>query len=230
MAQRTIQMLHLDEYLKHHLRFVWGELEPTTEELNDDEYIQDTFINNAVNNDIYDFYEMWNDTTNEHYFEMRADTLLILLNEITDRYRDEMGDEWLPPNNEYTIQNIMNGWAYMEVQRVGIVNVRALITFGLEEEEEAKAKAVEIYNGTKDFPPNETDETCPICLEAYTAYFLGERSRKEGIRWSDHQSNCPHQCCIGCWLSMAKQQPEKYLCPICKRDITEWAKEMFEPE
>ena len=225
MAQRTIQMLHLDEYLKHHLRFVWGELEPTDEELNDDEYIQDTFINNAVNNEIYDFYEMWNDTTNEHYFEMRVDTLLILLNELKERYRDEMGDEWLPPNNEYTIQNIMNGWAYMEVQRVGIVNVRALIISGLEEEEEAEAEAVEIYNGTKDFPPNETDETCPICLEAYT-----EDNNKEGIRWSDHQSNCPHQCCRSCWLGMAKQQPEKYLCPICKRDITKWAKEMFEPE
>lgn len=230
MAQRTIQMLHLDEYLKHHLRFVWGELEPTDEELNDDEYIQDTFINNAVNNDIYDFYEMWNDTTNDHYFEMRADTLLILLNELTERYRDEIGDEWLPPNNEYTIQNIMNGWAYMEVQRVGIDNVRALITFGLEEAEEAEAEAVEIYNGTKDFPPNETDETCPICLEAYTEDILEKRT-KMGIRDSIFASNCPHRCCECCWKNIIKQNTtDKYCCPICKRDITNWVMDMFKTE
>jgi len=221
MAQTTIQMLHLDEYLRHHLRFVWGELEPNAEERNDDEYIQDTFINTAVNSEGYEFYDMWNDTTNEHYFEMRVDTLLILLNELKDWYRNEMGDDWFPPNNDYSIKTIMNGWAYAVVQGWGIDGVKEIISDVLEEE----AEAVEIYNGTKDFPPNETDETCPICLEAYT-----EDKNKEGIRWSDHQSNCPHQCCRTCWLGMAKQQPEKYLCPICKRDITEWAKEMFEPE
>ena len=124
----------------------------------------------------------------------------------------------------------MNGWAYMEVQRVGIGNVRALITFGLEEEEEAEAKAVEIYNGTKDFPPNETDETCPICLEAYTEDICEKRT-KMGIRDSIFASNCPHRCCECCWKNMTKQNTTaKYCCPICKRDITNWVMDMFEPE
>jgi len=209
MSQELTQYQKLVECLKHHLRFVWGELQPTNEERNDDEYIQDTFINNAVNNEIYDFYEMWNDTTNEHYFEMRVDTLLILLNELKDWYRDEMGDEWLPLSNDYSIQNIMNGWAEAEVSEWGFDAVREIINATIEEEE---------YTGTKDFPPNETDDNCPICLEAYTW-----RKQKDGIRNSEYKVKCPHYCCCDCWLELyEKNEGEKKRCPICRANVTDW--------
>jgi hypothetical protein len=210
MSQEITQYLKLVEYLKHHLRFVWGELEPTNEERNDDEYIQDTFINNAVNNEIYDFYDMWNDTTNDHYFEMRADTLMKILNEVKDWYRNEMGDDWLPPSNDYSIQTIMNGWAEMKVREWGVYAVREL-TNALENDEE------EEYNGTKDFPTNETDDNCPICLEAYTP-----QKKRDGIRCSDIPSNCSHYCCESCWYVIWGQENDTNNCPICKRDITMW--------
>jgi hypothetical protein len=214
MSQELTQYQKLVECLKHHLSYVWGELYPTNEELNDDEYIQGTLINNAVNNDIYDFYELWNDPTNPDYFEMKADTILRLLNEVKDWHRNEMGDEWLPPNNEYSIQTIMNGWASMEVENWGIGAVRAIIVDLLEEEDEA---VEEEYNGTKDFPPNETDDNCPICLEAYTS-----QKMKDGIRCSDIPSNCSHYCCERCWYVIWGQQNDTNNCPICKRDITMW--------
>lgn len=209
MSQELTQYQKLVECLKHHLRFVWGELQPTNEERNDDEYIQDTFINNVVNNEIYDFYEMWNNTANDYYFEMSVETLLRILNKVRDWYRDEMGDEWLPLSNDYSIQNIMNGWAEAEVSEWGFDAVREIINATIEEEE---------YTGTKDFPPNETDDNCPICLEAYTW-----RKQKDGIRNSEYKVKCPHYCCCDCWLELyEKNEGEKKRCPICRANVTDW--------
>ena len=83
----------------------------------------------------------------------------------------------------------------------------------------------EVYNGSKDFPPNETDETCPICLEAYDRE-IGRL--KDGIRNSDCESNCPHWCCSMCWDKMYRQDNDTDCCPICKRDITDWLKTHYD--
>ena len=85
----------------------------------------------------------------------------------------------------------------------------------------------EVYNGSKDFPPNETDETCPICLEAYDRE-IGRL--KDGIQNSDYESNCPHWCCCMCWDTMYKQDKDTYCCPICKRDITDWLKTHYDSD
>ena len=211
MSQELTQYQKLVECLKHHLRFVWSDLEPNDEEQNDEEYFQNTFINNAVNNEIkYDFYEMWNNTANDYYFEMSAETLLRILNEVKDWYRNEMGDDWLPPNNEYSIETIMNGWAEANVREWGVDAVREIINAAIEEEEE--------YTGTKDFPPNETDDNCPICLETYTS-----RKMRDGIRNSEYKVKCPHYCCCDCWLELyEKNEGEKKRCPICRANVTDW--------
>lgn len=86
----------------------------------------------------------------------------------------------------------------------------------------------EKYNGSKDFPPNETDETCPICLEAYDRE-LGRL--QDGIRNSDFESNCPHWCCCMCLEEMYKQHGGiECRCPICKRDITDWLEAHYEDD
>jgi len=68
---------------------------------------------------------------------------------------------------------------------------------------------------------NETDETCPICLEAYDRE-IGRL--KDGIQNSNYESNCPHWCCCMCWDTMSRQDNDTYSCPICKTDITDWLK------
>jgi hypothetical protein len=82
-------------------------------------------------------------------------------------------------------------------------------------------------NGSKDFPPNETDETCPICLEAYDRE-IGRL--KDGIQNSGYESNCPHWCCCMCWDTMYKQNNDTYSCPICKMDITDWLKTHYDSD
>jgi len=87
-------------------------------------------------------------------------------------------------------------------------------------ETESDAESVEEeYTGSKDFPPNETDDNCPICLEAYTP-----QKQRDGIRNSnEHKSKCPHYCCVPCWLELYdKNEGEKKRCPICRANITKW--------
>ena len=79
----------------------------------------------------------------------------------------------------------------------------------------------------QDFPPNETDETCPICLEAYDKE-IGRL--KDGIQNSEYESNYPHWCCSMCWDTMYKQNNDTYCCPICKRDITDWLKTHYDSD
>jgi len=77
----------------------------------------------------------------------------------------------------------------------------------------------EEYTGSKDFPPNETDDNCPICLEAYTS-----QKQKDGVRHSDeHKSKCPHYCCVDCWIDLYNNNEiKKKRCPICRANITKW--------
>lgn len=87
----------------------------------------------------------------------------------------------------------------------------------MEDSDEDAESAEEEYNGSKDFPPNDTDEQCPICLEAYTP-----QKQRDGIRCSDIPSNCSHYCCERCWYVIWGQHNDTNNCPICKRDITMW--------
>jgi hypothetical protein len=105
--------------------------------------------------------------------------------------------------------------------------VEEMLSFEESDDEECECEE-EIYNGSKDFPPNETDEQCPICLEAYDR---DSGKLKDGIRNSTYESNCPHWCCCMCLEEMYKQnEDDRCRCPICKRDITEWMDETYGEE
>lgn len=212
-------------------------LEYTDAERQGEYWLMDTFLQTAVNssnNPEYNFYQQWNNYGNyndDDWIGVR--TILSLISDISKYWMDTQGEGWdishLP---ELTTEMVMNTFAYVLVMGKGEEYWETKLHFwdlddeeeeGEDEEEEEEAK--EEYNGSKDFPPNETDEQCPICLEAYT-----EENQKDGIRTSDIESNCPHCCCVKCWFAIWEQkiqgQEETTInCPICKRDITNWLNE-----
>lgn len=108
-------------------------------------------------------------------------------------------------------------WRRQEEARKEQERIREREQHEMEDRDEDAESVEEEYNGSKDFPPNDTDEQCPICLEAYT-----EDKKKDGIRCSDIPSNCSHYCCESCWYVIWGQQNDTNNCPICKRDITMW--------
>lgn len=229
MSSTINDILRLKNYLKRHLYFVWCQLESNDEERNDAEWFQNTFINKAVNSEEYNVYDMW---SADDEFEISALLILEMLNNVKDWHRNKIGDEWVPPLNDYSIKTIMNGWADIEVQNWGVDEVRNIInTMNANAEEEIRDvintmnedAEDEIYTGTKDFPPNETDDNCPICLEAYTW-----RKPKDGVRNSEYKVRCPHYCCCDCWVELYdKNEGEKKRCPICRANITEWLEDVL---
>jgi hypothetical protein len=72
----------------------------------------------------------------------------------------------------------------------------------------------------KDFPPNETDDKCPICLEAYTS-----KKQRDGVRYSEYKIKCPHYCCVPCWIDLYYNKDKIKRCPICRANITDWLEE-----
>ena len=168
MSSIINNILRLENYLKRHLYFVWCQLESNDEERNDAEWFQNTFINKAVNSEEYNVYDMW---SADNELEISALLILEMLNNVKDWHRNKIGDEWVPPLNDYSIKTIMNGWADIKVQNWGVDEVRNIInTMNANAEEETRDiinimnedTEDEIYTGTKDFPPNETDDNCPI--------------------------------------------------------------------
>jgi hypothetical protein len=230
-------------------RFIYGvfmprvyfHLLPTVEQQNDEEWWSDTFIHTAVNSEVFDFADEWfqrddqplyNDTTWDAFWVVE------LINKIDKWYDDIYGEKWAY-ESPLTLEAILKMYAYLFVVGKGAyhweeekdrfneyvvaqqeVEDMSVVSDDSDEDEEPK----EVYNGSKDFPPNETDETCPICLEAYNR---DSGKLKDGIRNSGYESNCPHWCCCMCWDEMYKQNKDEYNCPICKRDITEWIDETY---
>jgi hypothetical protein len=160
-----------------------------------------------------------------------------MINKINKWYDDIYGEQWAY-ESPLTLERIYKMYAYLFVNQKGVdywieqkdrlneyvvaqqADEASDMSVVSDEDEEPK----EVYNGSKDFPSNETDETCPICLEAYDR---DGGKLKDGIRNSNYESNCPHWCCCMCWDEMYKQDKDEYNCPICKRDITEWIKDQY---
>ena len=199
-----------NDYMKE----VYRDLHPTAEQQGDEDWWNDIYIQNAVNSDDYDFPARWAEQRDASQYE--ALVLMELINQIFKWNEDENGisEKWW--GDVLTISKIYRMYAYMYVVRMGAdywINLSHTDNWNFEMEER------EQYNGSKDFPPNETDETCPICLEAYTP-----QKQKDGVRNSDeHKSKCPHYCCVPCWVELYdKNEGEKKRCPICKANITKW--------
>ena len=127
--------------------------------------------------------------------DIRADTVLVLFQEIVNN----LGHDWSPT---YTVKETVNTWAYCR----GI-----------------KQLWKKIKDKLRDLPPNESENTCPICLRDYDRYTL----LKDGPQNSDCNSRCTHWCCIECWYEIYNKENDKDTCPICRADITEWLKSHY---
>jgi hypothetical protein len=219
---------------------VYANCAPNTEEQNDEDWWSDTFIHTAVNSELYVFADMWYERDDRHIFNdtsFDAFWVVEMINRINKWNDDEYGNDW-SWEKPLTLDKILNMYAYLYVNvelgtQYWIEQRDRLNQYALENEEESDAEeeeekeSVEVYNGSKVFPPNETDETCPMCLEEYDKE-IGRL--KDGIQNSEYESNCPHWGCCMCWRGMYKQNKEKYCCPICRRDITDWLKIHYDDE
>ena len=217
MNQVATRLNYINEYIRTtYMRDVYNDLRPTIAQQEDDDW-WDEFIEKAVNSTEYDFEDAWIDDE----FERDEDAFVIIemINVINKYFDEEFGDIFMKDNLTYS--KIFKNYAYCFVARQGggfWRDQRELYNEYVADMGDADAESVEEeYNGSKDFPPNETDEQCPICLEAYT-----EDKKKDGIRCSDIPSNCPHYCCERCWYVIWGQHNDTNNCPICKRNITMW--------
>ena len=125
-----------------------------------------------------------------------------------------------------THSKIYKMYAYMHVMQKGVEHWKLQSVFWNHDMDDmSDAESVESvesveeeYTGTKDFPPNETDDNCPVCLDAYTP-----QKQKDGVRNSKYKVKCPHYCCCDCWLELyEKNEGEKKRCPICRANVTDW--------
>jgi len=213
---------------------VYLNLLPTAEQQNDEDWWSDTFIHTAVNSDDYDFADEWFQRDDQpHYIDTSWDAFVIveMINKINKWYADVFGEQWAYAS-PLTLERIYKMYAYFFVNDKGVEywieqkdrlneyvvsqQVDEASDMSVVSDEDAESVEEE-YNGSKDFPSNETDDNCPICLEAYT-----EENPKDGIRCSDIPSNCSHYCCERCWYVIWGQHNDTNNCPICKRNITEW--------
>jgi hypothetical protein len=197
------------------MRDVYNDLRPTIAQQEDDDW-WDEFIEKAVNSTEYDFEDAWIDDE----FERDEDAFVIIemINVINKYFDEEFGDIFMKDNLTYS--KIFKNYAYCFVARQGggfWRDQRELYNEYVADMGGETESVEEEYNGSKDFPPNETDEHCPICLEAYT-----EENPKDGIRCSNIPNNCSHYCCERCWYVIWGQHNDTNKCPICKRDITMW--------
>ena len=237
MSQQQIEYLigRMEEIFTIYMRDVYYDLNPTAEQQDDDDWWSNIFLQKAVNSDEYNFQETWE--------ELRDDTspyeaflIIEMINKINKWYDDEFGETWTY-ESPLTYSKIIKMYAYLHARRCGVEHWKFQSSFWNHDMDETRSEedsgygAVEDsetedndaesideeYAGTKDFPPNETDDNCPICLDAYTS-----QKQKDGIRCSDIPSNCSHYCCESCWYVIWGQHNDTNNCPICKRDITMW--------
>ena len=230
MSQQQIEyLLEQIEVIFHiFMRDVYYDLHPTTEQQDDENWWNNIFMQKAVNSDEYNFQETWEELRDTSPYE----TFLIIemINQINEWSKNELGHKW--DFGVLTHSKIYKMYAFVHAMRRGVEhwkNASGLWNHDMDEmrsEEDSGYGAVEDsdtesieeeYNGTKDFPPNETDDNCPICLDAYTS-----QKQRDGIRCSDIPSNCSHYCCESCWYVIWGQHNDTNNCPICKRDITMW--------
>lgn len=236
MSQQQIEYLleQIDVIFHIFMRDVYYDLHPTTEQQDDENWWNNTFLQKAVNSDEYNFQETWEELRDTSPYEVFL--IIEMINQINKWSEDELGHKW--DFGVLTHSKIYKMYAYMYAMRRGVEHWKHTSGFWnhdmdeMRSEEDSGYGAVEDsetedndaesideeYTGTKDFPPNETDDNCPICLEAYTS-----RKQKDGVRNSEYKVKCPHYCCCDCWLELyEKNEGEKKRCPICRANVTDW--------
>ena len=219
MSQQQIESIieNMKEIVYIHLCDVYNNLRPTAEQQEDENWWNDVFLQIAVNSDEYNFQDTWEalrDTSQDEVF-----LIIEMINQINEWSKNELGHNW--DFGVLTHSKIYKMYAYMHAMQKGVEHWKLQSSFWNHDMDNISdtESVEEEYNGTKDFPPNETDDNCPVCLEAYTV-----QKQKDGIRNSDeHKSKCPHYCCCDCWLELyEKNEGEKKRCPICRANVTDW--------
>ena len=236
MSQQQVEYLigQIEEIFHIFMRDVYYDLHPTADQQEDENWWKNVFLQKAVNSDEYNFQETWE--------ELRDDTspyeaflIIEMINKINKWYDDEYGETWTY-ESPLTYSKIIKMYAYMHAMQCGVEHLKNQSGFwnhdmdeiiseedsGYGAVEDSDTESIESteeeYTGTKDFPPNETDDNCPVCLEAYTV-----QKQKDGIRNSEYKVKCPHYCCCDCWLELyEKNEGKKKRCPICRANVTEW--------
>ena len=219
MSQQQIESIieNMKEIVYIHLCDVYNNLRPTAEQQEDENWWNDVFLQIAVNSDEYNFQDTWEalrDTSQDEVF-----LIIEMINQINEWSKNELGHNW--DFGVLTHSKIYKMYAYMHAMQKGVEHWKLQSSFwnhAMDNISDTESVEEE-YNGTKDFPPNETDDNCPICLETYTV-----QKQKDGIRNSDeHKSKCPHYCCCDCWLELyEKNEDKKKRCPICRANVTDW--------
>jgi hypothetical protein len=204
------------------MRDVYNDLRPTIAQQEDENWWDETFIPEAVNSENYDFENDWNNNVWER--DETAVVVIGMINKINEWSNQITGFLWDCDNITYEL--VFKNYAYFYVcsrgtefwlEQKDMYNEYVAEMGDADDSDEDAESVEEEYNGSKDFPPNETDDNCPICLEAYK-----ESNPKDGIRCSDIPSNCSHYCCESCWYVIWGQENDTNKCPICKRNITMW--------
>jgi len=229
-SQVETRLNEMKEYIRTiYMRNAYNVMRPTEWEQEDEDWWNDTFMFEAVNSNHFSFEEEWNEYVYGTNNEDPADAFVIIgmINAINNWSDEIIGEHWKYGIGNLTYEKVFQNFAYFYVLSEGVDFWREqkdkyneYVATMDEAEEESDAESVEEeYTGSKDFPPNETDDNCPICLEAYTP-----QKQRDGIRNSDeHKSKCPHYCCVPCWLELYdKNEGEKKRCPICRANITKW--------
>lgn len=221
MSQQQIEYLmgQIEEIFQIFMRDVYYDLNPTAEQQDDENWWNDVFLQKAVNSDEYNFQKTWEELRDTSPYE----TFLIIemINQINEWSEDKLGHKW--DFGTLTHSKIYKMYAYVHAMRKGVEHWKFLSGFwnhdiDIVSDTESVESVDEEYTGTKDFPPNETDDNCPVCLEAYTP-----QKQRDGVRNSEYKVKCPHYCCCDCWLELyEKNEGEKKRCPMCRANVTDW--------
>jgi len=227
MNQITERLNEMNEYIRNeYMPFVYSQLMPSVEEQNNEDWWRDTFLEEAVNSENYDFQECW-----DNYVDYNTDGVVIvpevyviveMINKNNEWCMNALGEKWSYDNLTY--EKIFKMYAYAVVMEQGLDywmeqkdRFNEYVENHSSDDEDAESVEEE-YNGSKDFPPNETDDVCPICFEEYTPSKM-----RDGIRNSEYKSRCPHYCCIDCWINIYNDESNtKKRCPICRANVSKW--------
>lgn len=226
MNQVEERLNEMNEYiLNEYMPYVYNELRPSIEQQNSEDWWRDTFIREAVNSPNFDFNERWDEYVNRTHggfiFVPEVFVVIEMINIINDWCLGALGEKWDCDNLTYDkifkkyayVFVIQQGWEYWMEQKE---RFNEYITIHYDEEDAESVE--EEYTGSKDFPPNETDDVCPICFEEYTS-----NKMRDGIRNSEYKSRCPHYCCIDCWINIYNNVSNTIKrCPICRANVTGW--------
>jgi hypothetical protein len=198
------------------MRDVYYDLHPTAEQQEDENWWKNVFLQKAVNSDEYNFQKTWEELRDTSPYEVFL--IIEMINQINEWSKNELGHTW--DFGVLTHSKIYKMYAYVHVMQKGVEHWKFQSSFWNHDMDNMSdtESVEEEYTGTKDFPPNETDDNCPICLDAYTP-----QKQKDGVRNSEYKVKCPHYCCCDCWLELyEKNEGEKKRCPICRANVTDW--------